>query len=426
MGGRITVESQLGVGSTFRFAAAFELGSGAPATGELHDFHGKRVLVMESNATNRMIYRETLTAWGFTSTECATAREGCAVLEAAAHRGDLFSLVILDRQLPDKDGFEVIAPIQTAQRGVPIVMLTADSRPGDATRCRAAGIAGYATKPVKRTDLLRLVFDALKRPAPLENPSASAVAFPEFIRGPLRILIAEDSSDNRLLLRAYLKQTPYKLTFVEDGERAVEEFKAAQFKNAGYDLVLMDIQMPIMDGLGATRVIRAFETDRGYATTPILALTASALAADVAASGAAGCTAHLSKPISKQKLLTEIERYGLLAHPAESDGPILVEAPPEVEELVPEYLAERKTEVSVFRKLMEKSDFESIRILAHNLKGNGRSFGFPELTDIGAAMEISAREAGASALSRQVDELASYLDRVQLRPGVAQQTQGTA
>jgi CheY-like chemotaxis protein len=336
--------------------------------------------------------------------------------------------VVIDRQLPDQDGFEVIAPIRAAQRGVPIVMLTADSRPGDATRCRAAGIAGYATKPLKRTDLLRLVCDALKRPPVLENPSAPAMAPPEFIRGSLRILIAEDSSDNRMLLRAYLKQSPYKLTFVEDGERAVEEFKAAQSKNTGYDLVLMDVQMPVLDGLGATRAIRAFERDRGYAPTPILALTASALTADLVASRDAGCTAHLSKPISKQKILVEIERYGLLSHPAESDGPILVEAPPEVEELVPEYLAERKSEVALLRQLMAKSDFESIRILAHNLKGNGRSFGFPELTIIGAAMETSARESGGAALSSQVEELANYLDRVQLRPGLGtvEQTQSTA
>jgi CheY-like chemotaxis protein/HPt (histidine-containing phosphotransfer) domain-containing protein len=348
------------------------------------------------------------------------------LIEAAARNGELFALVILDRRLADKDGFEMVAPIRAAQPGVPIVMLTADSRPGDATRCRAAGISGYATKPVKRTDLLRLVCEALKRPVALENPSAPATVSREFIPGQLRILIAEDSSDNRLLLRAYLKQTPYTLTFVEDGERAVDEFEDAQFHNAGYDLVLMDIQMPILDGLGATRGMRAIEKERGYAATPILALTASALAADLAASGSAGCTAHLSKPISKQKLLAEIERYGLLSHPVESTGPILVEPPPDLEELVPEYLSERKTEVNVFRNLMEKSDFESIRILAHNLKGNGRSFGFPELTDIGAAMESSAREAGAATLARQLEQLASYLDRVRLRPRLVEQSQPAA
>jgi CheY-like chemotaxis protein len=328
--------------------------------------------------------------------------------------------VILDRQLPDGDGFEAIPRIRALQPGVPIVMLTSDSRPGEATRCRAAGISGYAVKPVKRTDLLRLVCDALGQPVVLETPvqHGAADATPEFVRGPLRILIAEDSSDNRLLLRAYLKQTPYRLTFVEDGERAVEEFKNGKSNNGSFDLVLMDIQMPLLDGLGATRVIRSFEKERGEPPTPILALTASALANDLAASSAAGCNAHLSKPISKQKLLAEIERYGLSSPTADSTEPILVEAPPEVEELVPEYLAERKREVAIFHKLMAQSDFERIRILAHNMKGNGRSFGFPELTVIGAAMERSAREASASALAGQLLELTGYLDRVQLKPAL--------
>jgi CheY-like chemotaxis protein/HPt (histidine-containing phosphotransfer) domain-containing protein len=297
------------------------------------------------------------------------------------------------------------------------------------TRCRATGIAAPAIKPAKRTDLLRLVCEALRRPLKQESQAAMGMAsLPEFIRGPLRILIAEDSSDNRLLLRAYLKQTPYRLTFVEDGERAVEQFKHEQLKGAGYDLVLMDVQMPRLDGLAATRVIRAFEQERGDVPAPILALTASALADDVAASSAAGCTAHLSKPISKQKLLAEIERYGFLSEAAESSepnitgpivlGPIIVDAPPEVEELVPEYLADRKKEIMLFRTLMLKPDFESIRILAHNLKGNGRSFGFPELTDIGAAMEKSARAASGAEVACHVDELSNYLDRVQLRAGL--------
>ena len=420
MGGHITVESELGRGSTFRFQAQFEVGEGAQTSAEVHDFHGRLVLVIESNATNCMIYRETLTAWGLSSTECSTAREGCAHLAEALQRGAPYSLVILDRQLPDGDGFEAIPRIRALQPGVPIVMLTSDSRPGEATRCRAAGISGYAVKPVKRTDLLRLVCDALGQPVVLETPvqHGAADATPEFVRGPLRILIAEDSSDNRLLLRAYLKQTPYRLTFVEDGERAVEEFKNGKSNNGSFDLVLMDIQMPLLDGLGATRVIRSLEKERGEPPTPILALTASALANDLAASSAAGCNAHLSKPISKQKLLAEIERYGLSSPTADSAEPILVEAPPEVEELVPEYLAERKREVAIFHKLMAQSDFERIRILAHNMKGNGRSFGFPELTVIGAAMERSAREASASALAGQLLELTGYLDRVQLKPAL--------
>jgi CheY-like chemotaxis protein len=109
-------------------------------------------------------------------------------------------------------------------------------------------------------------------------------------------------------LRAYLKNTPYDLTFVENGERAVEEFR-----NTTYDMILMDIQMPLLDGLGATRLIRSIEKDCGLKTTPIVALTASALAQDRTASSAAGCTAHLSKPISKQELLAALAHHGFIA-----------------------------------------------------------------------------------------------------------------
>jgi PAS domain S-box-containing protein len=308
MGGQIEVESKLGVGSTFRFEACFGIGSSTQVAAQVNDFHiGKRVLVIESNEISRIIYRETLTAWGLFSIACSTASEGLAKLVESSHQGEPTSLVIIERQLSDMDGFEAVKKIQAAQFGVPIIMLTSDSRPGEATRCQEAGLAGYVLKPVKRTDLLRLVCDALRKSA---HSSADVGQPREYSAGQqedtkaLRILIADDSSDNRMLLRAYLKYTSHTTTFVEDGMRAVE-----QFKSGNYDLILMDMQMPLLDGLGATRAIRRIEEEQGLTATPILALTASALTHDLSASAAAGCTAHLSKPISKQKLLAAIGHY---------------------------------------------------------------------------------------------------------------------
>ena len=120
----------------------------------------------------------------------------------------------------------------------------------------------------------------------------------------MRLLIADDASDNRLLLRAYLKDKAYAITFVTDGKQAVDAFQSAQF-----DLILMDMEMPVMSGLAATSAIRAMERDQGRTHTAIVSLTANALRSDIDASRDAGCDAHLSKPISKQKLLTMIERY---------------------------------------------------------------------------------------------------------------------
>ena len=306
MGGQITAESTMGVGSTFRFRAQFGIGASEQTSSEVSDFFGSRVLVIESDAISRLIYRETLTAWGLISCECSTAREGSAQIFEASRKGEPFSLLILERQLPDMDGFNAVKVIRKAAHGIPIVMLASESRPGDATKCQEAGVAGYAIKPVKRTDLLRLVCDALGKSAGLrgEDGDLQGGALPRKSTAPLRILIADDSSDNRMLVQAYLKNTTHSLTFVEDGVQAVE-----QFKKESYDLVLMDMQMPQLDGLGATRAIRCFEALSKLAPTPILALTASALTHDLAASLAAGCNAHLSKPISKQRLLAEIERH---------------------------------------------------------------------------------------------------------------------
>jgi CheY-like chemotaxis protein len=122
---------------------------------------------------------------------------------------------------------------------------------------------------------------------------------------PLRILVAEDSADNRLLVQVYLKGSPHQLTFAEDGRMAVD-----RVETEGFDLILMDMQMPVMDGLTATRAIRAIELKRGTAAIPIIALTANARPQDIEMSGNAGCDYHLSKPISKQKLLGAIGEYG--------------------------------------------------------------------------------------------------------------------
>jgi signal transduction histidine kinase/CheY-like chemotaxis protein len=166
--------------------------------------------------------------------------------------------------------------------------LTVTSRVGEGSTFRFAVKLGVATELVDPRDRVATV-----KESPALAPQAG-----------VRILIAEDSSDNRLLLRAYLKGGAYAVTFAEDGKQAVNMFLSGQF-----DLILMDIQMPVMDGLAATSVIRAIERDQDRARTAIVSLTANALQRDIEATRKAGCDAHLSKPISKQKLLTAIEQY---------------------------------------------------------------------------------------------------------------------
>ncbi len=215
-----------------------------------------------------------------------------------------------------------------------------------------------------------------------------------------------------------MKGSPYQLTFEEDGKAAVDRFATSDF-----DLILMDVRMPVMDGLAAARAIRALERERGAAGIPIVALTANASLQDIERSADAGCNAHLSKPISKLELINAIEKYRRRSKPVEtalsaSREPIGVAMPPGLEDIVPGYLANRRKEVSEMIALLAASDFERLSVLGHNLKGTARDYGFPDLARLGAALEHSANRMDGGTLKIQIAEVGSFLDRVQLDPGV--------
>jgi CheY-like chemotaxis protein len=189
---------------------------------------------------------------------------------------------------------------------MPVIMTTSNNQSGDATKARALGAVAFAVKPVRRSELLRLISAAVRPEAPPADLKATGS-----LQALARILVAEDSEDNRFLVEAYLSKQPYELSFVENGQDAIDVFEVRKF-----DLVLMDIQMPVMDGLEAVRRIRDLERRTSRPATPILALTANALLEDVERSHAAGCDSHLSKPISKEKLMAAIESFRFAAAPA--------------------------------------------------------------------------------------------------------------
>jgi len=222
---------------------------------------------------------------------------------------------------------------------------------------------------------------------------------------PLRILLVDDAADNRLLVRAYLKGSGHRLDIAEDGKAAVDRFRVGDF-----DLILMDMQMPVMDGLTATRAIRSIERQWGTAAVPIIAITANARAQDIEKSHQAGCNVHLSKPISKLKLFHVIEDYRIRGW-RETIG---IEMQPGLEEITPGYLAARREEVPVLMALLAASDFKRIAHLAHRIKGTGTSYGFGELSRISAALEAAAERRDSSATGAQLGQLTNYLEHVQL------------
>ena len=228
---------------------------------------------------------------------------------------------------------------------------------------------------------------------------------------PLRILMAEDSPDNCTIALAYLEDTPYRIDVAETGLIACDMFKAGH-----YDLVLMDRQMPVMDGLTATRKLRAWEKANGRPPTPIIALTASALKGDRETCLAAGCTAYLTKPIKQDVLLQAIRDYSaILPASSRSDDGVdsrLQRSARRIAEVIPAYLASCRKNVIVIREAIDRADYATVTTLAHNLRGSGGGFGFQVITDFGASLEQASENIDIDRARKVLSELSRYLDSV--------------
>jgi len=249
--------------------------------------------------------------------------------------------------------------------------------------------------------------------ATVNRPAAVPVGTdPELPLPALRILLAEDSPDNCIITIAYLEDTPYRVQIAETGAIACKMFEAGQ-----YDLVLMDRQMPVMDGLTATRTIRAWEQANHRPPTPIIALTASALKGDREMCLAAGCTAFLTKPIKQEVLLQAIKEHSMLASSSSKEQGsrlelIRLSAKSKSAIRVPAYLRNCKQNVIVMLDALDRVDFETVTSLGHQMMGSGGMFGFQTITDIGGAIELAAESADGDASRKWVGALSIYLDGV--------------
>ncbi|GAB6043467.1 hypothetical protein JCM17961_41450 [Endothiovibrio diazotrophicus] len=301
MGGRIGVESDPGVGSTFTFTARFPL-TEAPPQEEVPPpprsatLEGVRVLLVDDNATNRALFTEMLEHAGCRVSAVEGVDREWHELHRALAEGPPRDLVLVDYHMPLFDGIHAIEALRADPelRRTPVVLLSSDDRSDVLNWARRARVR-YLVKPVKRRELLHAVRDAIG-----DAPRLTGVAPAR----PLRLLLAEDSADNALLIRAYLKESGHTLETVEDGEQAL-----ARYREGAFDLLLMDMQMPVLDGYRATAAIRRWERENDRRRTPIVALTAYAQEGDEEKSLEAGCDGHLTKPIKKRELLDALARY---------------------------------------------------------------------------------------------------------------------
>ncbi|MFO7767259.1 MAG: response regulator [Pelovirga sp.] len=447
MGGELKVESILGEGSTFYFDIELPLAQDVTTPLPLDALTNAHVLVVDDNDINRRILAEYLDHWGMTHTLASSAYKALAQLEDASAQGIKFDLALIDHAMPGMDGLELAHTIRRNPHWGNMALIAISSFWGQvgSEAFRASGFNAFLPKPINRSDLLNQILSCLSRLQNLaggaeqtEDPESEPVITRGFNDIQPKILLVEDHPVNRKSVQVMLKKITDKIICAHDGSQALDLF------DGDFDVVLMDVQMPVMDGLTATREIRAKEQQLALPATPIIALTANAMSGDREKCMAAGMTDYLSKPVKKTDLIAMIEKYlprkdpdttiGVLA--TDSDAPDGSGISPSSEvifnatdflhnydedldtaaEIMGDFLNDLPTALSLIRTAVKQQNMTDIDQQTHKLKGSAGYVGAESLrqtciilaqvarqqdwVDVGVRLQQLHQE--ATALKRQV------------------------
>jgi len=430
MGGRIWVESEPDQGSRFHFTVRFGVVKGLqpqPLPLPKVELAGRRVLVIDDNATNRRILESRLKGWSMQTTLSESGHEGLAAMRLASDSGHPFSLVLLDAHMPDLDGFGVAQQLRQdpALSGTAIVMLTSAGQRGDAACCRELGIAAYLGKPIRQSELLAAILLVLGQPSRLSDQPdlVTRHTLRETFRK-LRILVAEDNPINRELVTRLLQKPGHTVTAVKNGREAVE---LLDLDPGVCDLVLMDVEMPDMDGFQATALIREKEKISGR-HIPIIALTAYAMRGDRERCLAAGMDSYLPKPVRRQDLLDTIQTTAMgvpaIRAPAPSERPpaevfdeaLLVSRVDNdsqlLRDLVDLFLDDCPRLVSEIKTALADRDPRTLQRGAHSLKGSAGNLAAKLTSEAAFKVEKLAYSGDWEQIASALQELESQLERL--------------
>jgi two-component system, sensor histidine kinase and response regulator len=446
MGGTIWVESEPGAGSTFHFTVALDIAATAGAAVPVRSLAEMRVLIVDDNPVNRRVLHAQATSWGMRPVVASNGDEALALLTAAAQEHQAFPLVLLDANMPDLDGFGVARAIADRPEltGATIMMLSSSGLAGEMTRCRELGIAAHLTKPINNSDLRSAICRVLERSTiataaqPPGAPEASLLPAARAQNLPvapdvrvLRVLVAEDNRVNQRVAQGLLTRRGHQVSIVGDGRQAVEAVE-----NGTFDLVLMDVQMPEMDGIEATKAIRASEARTGRHVR-IVAMTAHAMSGDRDRCFAAGMDGYLSKPIDPVMLRTVVESDPVSAPPPATVQPIGTGRALPIDpqqfmmrlggdeqlflHVVELFLQDCPGWLAAIKEAVDRRDADGIRSTAHALKGasaNLSAFGLFDaaavLERIGAEGRIDAAEAGWRCVSAEAAHVMDVLHQCEL------------
>ncbi len=444
MGSQIGVESEEGNGSTFWFTAVLEKQPLAHEQSliDLGNIENKRVLVVDDNGTNRYIFKKHLESWRCRVEEAASTEEAMEKLRNAVNVSDPFEIALLDYCMPDVNGESLCKQIKAESQlhDLILVMLTSTGKRGDAERFKELGLAAYLTKPVKKLQLLDCLRIVTGESASVEKDTTGQIvtqySISEDHKQRVRILLAEDNVVNqKIALRLLEKKLGYHADVVSNGKEAIESLEKFD-----YDLVLMDCQMPEVDGYEATGIIRDQDSAVLNHNTLIIAMTANAMKGDREKCLEAGMDDYISKPINVKELAdvidrnlsngrtqrnnsglqstdcgsevkggkSEIEQETTMSKSTKQGVPeaICSEYADDADlvELIEEFVAGLEEDLESMRKVLEDGDYDGLRRLAHQMKGAGGSYGYPMLTEVAKILEEAAKTKDAEACTTALEE----------------------